>query len=132
MPQYEIYAIKYAGPFTSSGAFIMWMKDWDNVVERSYYLWCLKGPGTTIVVDTGVSPQMAQKRKVTGYVNPSEVLKRIDVDADKVQHVILTHIHWDHAGGLSLFPQARVYIQEDEYRFWMRDPIAKRPPFAFY
>jgi glyoxylase-like metal-dependent hydrolase (beta-lactamase superfamily II) len=132
MPQYEIYAIKYAGPFTSSGAFIMWMKDWDNVVERNYYLWCLKGPGTTIVVDTGVSPRMAQKRKVTGYVNPSEVLKRIDVDADKVQHVILTHSHWDHAGGLSLFPQARIYIQEDEYRFWMRDPIAKRPPFAFY
>lgn len=132
MPQYEIYAIKYAGPFTSSGAFIMWMKDWDNVVERSYYLWCLKGPGTTIVVDTGVSPRMAQKRKVAGYVNPSEVLKRIDVDADKVQHVILTHSHWDHAGGLSLFPQARIYIQEDEYRFWMRDPIAKRPPFAFY
>lgn len=132
MPQYEIYAIKYAGPFTSSGAFIMWMKDWDDVVERNYYLWCLKGPETTIIVDTGVSPLMAQERKLNGYVSPAEVLKRIDVDADKVQHVIVTHIHWDHAGGLSLFPNASVYIQKDEYQFWMKDPIAKRSPFGFY
>lgn len=132
MPQYEIYAIKYAGPFTSSGAFMMWMKDWNEVVERNYYLWCLKGPETTIIVDTGVSPQMARERKLAGYVTPSEVLKRIDVEADKVQHVIMTHIHWDHAGGLSLFPNARVYIQEDEYQFWMKDPIAKRPPFGLY
>ncbi|MCJ7680477.1 MAG: hypothetical protein MUP70_07120, partial [Candidatus Aminicenantes bacterium] len=85
MPQYEIYAINYAGPLTSSGAFIMWMKDWNDIVERNYYLWCLKGPGTTIIVDTGVSPLIAQKRKLAGYVSPSEVLKRIDVDADKVQ-----------------------------------------------
>ena len=132
MPQYEIYAIKYAGPFISSGAFIMWMKDWDDVVERNYYLWCLKGPKTTVIVDTGVSPQMAQERKLAGYISPSEVLKKIDVDAVKVEHVILTHIHWDHAGGLSLFPNAHIYIQKNEYQFWMKDPIAKRPPFTFY
>jgi len=117
---------------TSSGAFVMWMKDWNEVVKRNYYLWCLKGPETTIIVDTGVSPLMARERKLAGYVTPSEVLRRIDVDADKVQHVIMTHIHWDHAGGLSLFPNARVYIQEDEYQFWMKDPIAKRPPFGLY
>ena len=132
MPQYEIYAIKYAGPFTSSGAFLMWMKDWDEVVERNYYLWCLKGPETTVIVDTGVSPKMARERNLAGYVAPTEMLKRIDVEADAVQHVIVTHIHWDHAGGLSLFPNARVYIQEDEYQFWMKDPIAKRPPLALY
>lgn len=132
MSQYEIYAIKYAGPFTSSGAFIMWMKDWDDVAERNYYLWCLKGSGTTIVVDTGVSPLMAQKRKLSGYVSPAEMLSRIGVEADKVEHVIITHIHWDHAGGLSLFPNASVYIQKDEYQFWMKDPIAGRPPFGLF
>ena len=132
MPQYEIYAIKFAGPITSSGAFVMWMKDWNEVVKRNYYLWCLKGPETTIIVDTGVSPLMARERKLVGYVSPSEVLKSIDVDADQVQHVIMTHIHWDHAGGLSLFPNARIYIQKDEYQFWMKDPIAKRPPFGLY
>ena len=39
MQLYEIYALKYAGPFTSSGAFLMWMKDWEKTEERNYYFW---------------------------------------------------------------------------------------------
>lgn len=132
MVEYNIYALRYAGPFTSSGALLMWMKDWERVAERNYYLWCLKGVEETLIVDTGVSPEMARQRKLRGYISPAEILSRIDVNANEVKHVILTHIHWDHAGGLSLFPDAKIYIQEEEYRFWMEDPVAKRPPFGFY
>ena len=39
MAEYEIYALKYAGPFKSSGAFLMWFKEWERVVERNYYIW---------------------------------------------------------------------------------------------
>lgn len=132
MPPYEIYALKYAGPVTSSGAFIMWMQDWDAEVERNYYLWCIKGPQATVVVDTGISPAMARQRKLAGYVSPTELLQKIGVDADRVEHVIVTHLHWDHAGGVNLFPQAKVYVQKEEFRFWMRDPIARKPAFGFY
>ncbi len=38
MSEYGIYALKYAGLFQSSGAFLMWMKDWEKTVERNYYL----------------------------------------------------------------------------------------------
>jgi glyoxylase-like metal-dependent hydrolase (beta-lactamase superfamily II) len=58
-----------------------------------------------------------------------EVLKRIDVDAGKLKHLVLTHIHFDHASGVRLFPKANIYIQEREYRFWIKDPVAKRAPF---
>jgi glyoxylase-like metal-dependent hydrolase (beta-lactamase superfamily II) len=132
MVEYNIYALRYAGPFTSSGAFLMWMKDWERVAERNYYLWCLKGVEETLIVDTGVSPEPAQQRKLPGYISPAEILSRIDVKANEVKHVILTHIHWDHAGGLNLFPHAKIYVQEEEHRFWMEDPVAKRPPFGFY
>jgi len=132
MPKYEIFAIQYAGPFISSGAFLMWMRDWEKVVERNYYFWCIKGPERTIIVDTGVSPEIARERNLPGYTSPSRLLKKIGVEADRVQHVILTHIHWDHACGLRLFPKADVYVQKEEYNFWMNDPVARRPPFHFY
>ncbi len=48
MTEYEIYALKYAGPFKSSGAFLMWFKEWERVVERNYYIWCLKGKNETV------------------------------------------------------------------------------------
>ncbi|MEW6670627.1 MAG: N-acyl homoserine lactonase family protein [Thermodesulfobacteriota bacterium] len=132
MQPYEIYALKYAGPFTSSGALLMWVKDWEKTVERNYYIWCIKGPDAVIVVDTGVSPQLAGARGLAGYVNPREMLGRIGVDADTVTHVVLTHIHWDHANGVGLFPAARIYLQEREYRFWIENSLASRPSFRFY
>ncbi len=30
-------------------------------------------------------------------------------------------MHWDHAGGLDLFPSARVWIQKDEYDYYTSD-----------
>lgn len=131
MPNYRIYAIKYAGPFTSSGAFLMWNREWDKTVKRSYYIWCIKGAGETVIVDAGVAPELAEKRNLDGYVNPAEMLSRIEVRADEIRHVILTHIHWDHTSGVSLFPKAAVYVQEEEYFFWLKNPIAKRPAFQY-
>ena len=132
MGEYKIYALKYAGPLTSSGALMMWLKEWEETVERNYYIWCLKGEGEPVVVDAGVSPQLAKERNLAGYVSPAEVLSRIGVKADEVRHVILTHIHWDHANGVTLFPNATIYIQEEEYRFWVKDPLAKRAPLQFF
>lgn len=129
MAEYEIYALKYAGPFTSSGALLMWFKEWERIEKRNYYIWCLKGEGQTVVVDAGVAPELAREKNLNGYVNPAEVLSRIDVKADEVQHVVITHIHWDHASGVSLFPNATFYVQDEEYRFWLKDRIAVRPPF---
>ena len=129
MSTYEIYALKYAGPFLSSGAFLMWHRDWEKTVERNYYIWCIKGSRQVVVVDSGVSPELAREKNLTGYINPAEVLSRIDINANEVRHVILTHIHWDHANGVSLFPGATFYVQDEEYRFWLKDQIATRPPF---
>ena len=129
MSDYEIYALKYAGPFTRTGAHLMWYRDWDKIEKINYYIWCIKGASETVIVDTGVTPQMARDRELNGYVNPVEVLARMNVNAEDIRHVIVTHMHWDHAGGVSLFPRATFYIQENEYHFWQDNPIAERPPF---
>ena len=129
MSDFEIYALKYAGPFVRTGAHLMWYRDWDKTETINYYIFCLKSDSATVVVDTGLTPELAEQRQLDGYVSPAEVLSRIDVKAAEVRHVIVTHMHFDHANGVSLFPQATFYVQEDEYRFWVEDPIAARPPF---
>jgi len=39
MHEYEIYALKYAGPFPSSGAFLMWLREWEKVETTNDYIW---------------------------------------------------------------------------------------------
>ena len=130
--KYEIYALKFAGPLTSSGALAMWNKDWEKVISRNYYIWCIKGCGETIIVDTGIASPLVKKLKLPGYSSPKEILSRINVKIGEVQKVIISHLHFDHANGVSLFPNTTFYLQKAEYDFWVKNPIASRPPFKFY
>ncbi len=128
-PTYEIYALKYAGPLVRPASMVTWFQDMDKMTEINYYIFAIRGGGETIVVDCGVAPKLAQERNLNGYVNPAEVLKRIDIDAQRAKHVVATHVHFDHISGVELFPRATIYVQEKEFLFWMKNPIAKRAPF---
>jgi len=128
-PTYEIYALKYAGPFVRPASMVTWFMDMDKTTLINYYIFAIRGAGETIVVDCGVAPQLARERGLAGYVNPADVLSRIDIDAKKMKKVVATHIHFDHTSGVELFPRATIFLQEREFNFWMKNPLAKRAPF---
>jgi N-acyl homoserine lactone hydrolase len=85
-------------------------------------IWVLEGP-TTIVVDTSVNPRgnphefMGESFERTREQLPENALKAAGVSVKDVEMVILTHLHWDHAGNCDLFPDARVVVQEAELRY---------------
>jgi len=113
---------------------VFWNEGWNEEIDRNYYLWVIKGMGENIIVDTGTGITEGTKRKLKGYVNPVDVLARIGVNASNVTKVIITHIHFDHVGGMEMFPQAfpkaTFYVQKKEFDFWIKDPIGKRRPFV--
>jgi glyoxylase-like metal-dependent hydrolase (beta-lactamase superfamily II) len=53
----------------------------------------------------------------------------MDISVEQIDNVILTHLHYDHAGGTDLFPNAQFFVQESEYRFWTEDPVVQRAVF---
>jgi glyoxylase-like metal-dependent hydrolase (beta-lactamase superfamily II) len=48
---------------------------------------------------------------------PAAALAQVGVAADTIDHVILTHLHYDHAGTLSAFPKARFHLQAAEMAY---------------
>ncbi len=128
-PVYEIYAVRYAGPFERPLAKVLWNTDWERKIEIHYYLWAVKGEDRAVIVDCGVSPSLAQEMGLEGYINPVDLLGEVGIQASEVREVVITHIHFDHADGTGLFPEATFYVQEKEFNFWMKDPVAKKPPF---
>lgn len=128
-PVYEIYALKYAGPFKRPLAKVIWNVGWEQSIEVNYYIWVVRGPDETIVVDCGVAPALARKMGLENYVSPADVLARIGIEASKVRKVIVTHINFDHVSGIELFPGATVYVQQKEFDFYLKDPLSQKPPF---
>jgi glyoxylase-like metal-dependent hydrolase (beta-lactamase superfamily II) len=85
-------------------------------------MWVLQGP-TTIVVDTSV-PMRGRAEEFIGeqftrlpHQEPANALRDAGVDPRDVELVLLTHLHWDHAGNCDLFPDATVLVQRDELRY---------------
>ena len=129
VPTYKIFALKYAGPFVRPACMMTWFQDMDKTVLVNYYIFAIQSEKETIVVDCGVRPELARERQLINYISPDDVLKRIGIEAKKVRHLVATHIHFDHIGGIRLFPKANVYVQEKEFKFWTQDPMAERAPF---
>ena len=120
----ESWSIKALDTGTSQveASVLTYLRRCGEVVTIPRVMWVLEGP-TTIVVDTSVNPNgnphefMGESFERTREQLPENALKAAGVSVKDVEMVILTHLHWDHAGNCDLFPDARVIVQEAELRY---------------
>jgi glyoxylase-like metal-dependent hydrolase (beta-lactamase superfamily II) len=119
-PVYEVFAISYGVIPDFSVAGLVAGADRSRKMDIQMMVWLLKGPeGRNILVDSGFFQEKYQKQfKVKDFIKPSEAVARAGITAGQVTDVIITHMHWDHAGGITLFPKARIWIQKDEYNYY--------------
>src|SRR5262245_13830775 len=84
-------------------------------------VWLVRGGGRNILFDTGFYRQTPgfDRFKTTDYVRPDEAVRLAGVAPEQVTDVVISHVHWDHMGGVDLFPAATVWIQRDEYTYYM-------------
>jgi glyoxylase-like metal-dependent hydrolase (beta-lactamase superfamily II) len=116
-PQYEIYAIKYAERMGQRGKTFMDGDPHDAPLAMDYFVWAIRSAERTIVVDVGMNRAEAVKRERTFLRCPTEGLELIGIDANDVEDVVISHMHYDHAGNLELFPNARFHIQDAEMAY---------------
>jgi glyoxylase-like metal-dependent hydrolase (beta-lactamase superfamily II) len=114
---HEIYALRYAHHDRQSPENYLFGDPHDILQPLAYYVWAIKGPHGTIVVDTGFDLAMAQKRGRQIVKPVRESLSAVGIAADAVEHIIVTHLHYDHCGNHDLFPAARYHLQDDEMAY---------------
>src|SRR5476651_1518004 len=102
---YEIYALRYAtmSPRTPHMNYLTPDPHETAASDLDYFVWLIRGHGRAILVDTGFNAAEAKLQGRVLTLNPVDALAAFGVNADDIGDVIVTHLHYDHAGNLDRF-----------------------------
>jgi glyoxylase-like metal-dependent hydrolase (beta-lactamase superfamily II) len=125
--RYDVYAVVYGRRRARRGEHFL---DYDERAaephETAYSFWLLLGRDATVLVDTGMAEARAGRFPGLEYDGTADgLLARLGVAQGEVDHVVLTHLHYDHAGGVAAFPDAVLVLQRAELDYWS-GPTARR------
>lgn len=131
---YEVYALKYAerNGRTRADSFLL---DDDHASQHpmDYYVWVVRNAERTIIVDTGYGEAEAVRRGRPVLRDPARCLQDFGINLAAIDTVIITHLHYDHAGSLEAFPNAVFHLQAAEMAYATGPCMchsAMRAPFA--
>jgi glyoxylase-like metal-dependent hydrolase (beta-lactamase superfamily II) len=117
---YEVFALKYAtrdakriDHFLDKAA----VHEPDAPMPMDYFVWVVQNAARTVLVDTGFNEPVGTRRGRTHLRRPVDALKLLGIDAGAIDDVVITHMHYDHAGTLGDLPQSRFHLQEQELRW---------------
>lgn len=115
---YEVNALRYAtitGRQPSQNYLIT--DAHSDSADLDFYVWLIRGKSGDILVDTGFNQLAATARGRSLTINPVDAMERFGVRADSIRDVVVTHLHYDHAGNLDRFPNARFHLQDREMKY---------------
>jgi len=124
---YEIYAVRFATLANFPVSSLVAGADRSRRMDIAMTIWVVKGDGRIALVDSGFHrDQYFRQFTVRDYVRPPDAIAPLGIGASDVTDIFLSHMHWDHAGGIDLFPSARVWIQKEEYDYYAGDAWQSR------
>lgn len=118
MAEWEVFALRYADRVARvrGDSFLF---DDDHAVPHpmDYFMWLLRQGDRTILVDTGYDAEEGTRRGRPILLDPRAALEPFGLTPEGIDRVIVTHLHYDHAGGLHLFPNATLHLQAVEMAY---------------
>jgi glyoxylase-like metal-dependent hydrolase (beta-lactamase superfamily II) len=121
-PDYSIQAIRYGTIVNFPVAALVMGAPKDEKADIAMIVWLIRGGGHNVLFDSGFYREVWLKNFPTAdYLRPDEAVKLAGVKPEDVTDIIISHAHWDHMGGIDLFPKATVWIQKKEFAYYTGD-----------
>jgi glyoxylase-like metal-dependent hydrolase (beta-lactamase superfamily II) len=102
-----------------------------TLLRDPIHAWYATDGQVRILVDSGMPDAADVKKRLNvngsggGHANLRDALAEAGTTPDAIDFVVLTHLHFDHAWNLDLFPAACVVVQREEM-FHAVDPVASQ------
>ncbi|MDP3399121.1 MAG: MBL fold metallo-hydrolase [Bacteroidales bacterium] len=119
LDEYQVYALKlHDGSFTFPARDYAVGANPKDSIQGCFMVWLLKGEnGKNILVDAGYLDTAKTSQKLIKGADLA--LQKINVYPDDITDIIITHPHYDHIGGITLFPKAKIWMNKDDFHYFV-------------
>lgn len=120
-PAYTLEAIRFGTLVQFPMRALVMGGDSTKKMDGAFMVWALRrADGTAVLVDAGFHREkFVRQWKPGDYSLPSEAVRRAGIPPEKVTDIVVSHIHWDHADGVDLFPAATIWLQREEFDYYV-------------
>ncbi|MFV2214211.1 N-acyl homoserine lactonase family protein [Actinomadura sp. LOL_016] len=132
LPAWEVYALRLGSVDRPAQDNFLMPCARTGAMRLDFTMWLARRGDRAVVIDTGFSEPAGTRRGRRLDLRPAEAVRRAGTEPAKVDHVVLTHLHYDHAGNIGDFPGARVAVQADELAFTTGKPMTHPALNHFY
>lgn len=123
LQNYEVYAIKFAAKATPLAVSALAEKGSEkDSVNLDFMVWLIKGKnGKNVLVDAGFLRDIEEAKDfgIINYVRPDSMLSKLALSAEDITDIIVSHPHWDHIDGIDLFPKAHIWMQKEDFNYFV-------------
>ena len=118
-PDYSIQAIRLADSSGDPVSEMVMGAPKDEKIDTVYAMWLIRGGGRSILFDSGFHRERwFREWTIKDYLSPAEAVRLAGLEPDAITDIVISHAHWDHMGGIDLYPRASVWIQKEEFRYY--------------
>ena len=123
-PSYEIYALKYFGIHSTPVSEMALGAPAKDTINTVFMYWLIRGNNRIILVDAGFLKDLDIYRelKTSFYIRPDSVLLELNIKADEITDIILTHPHWDHVDGVRSMQRMKTQASDIKFIIPGHDP----------
>jgi N-acyl homoserine lactone hydrolase len=129
MEQFSIIPVKVGHFLSMPKGSLTYQMNWGVNIVAPVIMYLIKGRDKLILVDTGGGDEAWSIKYHRPFKRPDDespvaALKKIGINADDIDIVVNTHLHWDHCTGNEFFTKSKIYVQKKE----MECAISPLPP----
>ena len=114
---WTVHAIRYATAELDGSRLGLSPDFHDRPGRLDFFVWLARSGARTVLVATGFNAEVGARRGREAIEDPVDGLKRLGVGPEDVTDIVITHLHYDHAGNLGRYPNARLHLQDREMSY---------------
>ena len=120
---WDLYVMEYARSKNQPWVDLISGMYKEGVIDLPFSFILAQQGKRNLLIDTGFMQEetptgFSRKFGIPTWISPLRLLAEMNLRADDITDIVLTHAHFDHMGSIAEFAHAHIYIQKSELLSW--------------